>query len=427
MEKIVYDEIGETVYQKKLANGLQLYFIPREESAKTFGLFMTNYGSVDRTFRPLQQTEEITVPDGIAHFLEHKLFEKEDRDVFTEFLQYGASPNAYTSATKTAYLFSATSNITKNVEILLDFVQEPFFSDASVEKEKGIIAQEIKMYDDQIDFQLYMNTLQNMYENHPVKIDIAGTLESIQKITKEDLYTCYETFYHPSNMVLCLIGNFKVTELYQMIEANQSDKAFVPNEAVVRKMVDEPRSVRVKESTLHLPVSIPKVMVGIKEQVNDDSAEARLKREIIQELVLDFYFATSGDFYEQLYEAQLIDDSFGYQTTVEENFSFSLFSSNTDKPKQLVAKMKQLMTSLTEHKLTEADLTMMKKRWLGEQLRDMDSLEHIANEYCHYYFEGIDYFTMKSYVQALQVDEINDYVKNWFQEDYITYCIVEKE
>lgn len=427
MEKIVYDGIGETVYQKKLANGLQLYFIPKEASEKTFGLFMTNYGSVDRTFTPLQQAEEITVPDGIAHFLEHKLFEKEDRDVFTDFLQYSASPNAYTSATKTAYLFSATSNITENVEILLDFVQDPYFSDASVEKEKGIIAQEIKMYDDQIDFQLYMNTLQNMYEYHPVKIDIAGTVESIQQITKEDLYTCYETFYHPSNMVLCLIGNFNVTELYQMIEENQSEKSFLPSEAVTRTMIDEPQAVKVKESTLHLPVSIPKVMVGIKEQTNDGNVEARLKREIMQELVLDFYFATSGEFYEQLYEAQLIDDSFGYQTTVEENFSFSLLSSNTDNPKQLVAKIKQLMLALTEHKLTEADLAIMKKRWLGEQLRDMDSLEHIANEYCHYYFEGIDYFTMQSYVQALQVEEINEYVKIWIQEDCITYCIVEKE
>lgn len=427
MEKLVYDAIGETVYQKKLANGLQLYFIPKEESEKTFGLFMTNYGSVDRTFTPLQQTEAITVPDGIAHFLEHKLFEKEDRDVFNDFLQYGASPNAYTSATKTAYLFSATSNIAKNVEILLDFVQDPYFSDASVEKEKGIIAQEIKMYNDQIDFQLYMKTLQNMYENHPVKIDIAGTVASIQEITKEDLYTCYERFYHPSNMVLCLIGNFNARELCQMIEANQAAKSFSIAEAATRAMIDEPKSVKVKESTLHLPVSIPKVMIGIKEEMKDESPEARLKREIIQELVLDFYFATSGDFYEELYEAQLIDDSFGYQTTVEENFSFSLLSSNTDNPRQLLTKMKELLSAMTEKQVTEAELAMMKKRWLGEQLRDMDSLEHIANEYCHYYFEGIDYFTMRSCVQALQVEEINNHIKNWIQEDCITYCIVEKE
>src|SRR5699024_12125942 len=166
-------------------------------------------------------------------------------------------------------------------------------------------------------------------------------------------------------------------------------------------MIDKPKAVKVKESTLHLPVSIPKVMIGIKEEMKDESPEARHKREIIQELVLDFYFATSGDFYEELYEAQLIDYSFGYQTTVEENFSFSLLSSNTDNPKQLLAKMKELFTAMTEEQVTEADLAMMKKRWLGEQLRDMDSLEHIANEYCHYYFEGIDYFTMHSYVQAL--------------------------
>lgn len=427
MEKIIYDAIGERVYAKKLANGLQVYLIPKEQSEKTFGLFMTNYGSVDRSFTPLGATENITVPDGIAHFLEHKLFEKEDRDVFNDFLQYGASPNAYTSATKTAYLFSATNHIEKNVEILLDFVQSPYFSDKSVEKEKGIIAQEIKMYEDQIDFQMYMNTLQNMYEDHPIQIDIAGTVESIQEIEKEDLYTCYERFYHPSNMVLCIIGNFDLEAVAQLVEKNQTEKSFPPSEAVERPKIKEAVNVKVKESTLKLPVSIPKLMVGIKEETNDLDASARVKREIIQELVLDFYFSQSGDFYENLYEAGLIDDSFGYQTTVEENFSFSLFSSNTENPQALMVKMKELWQEMIDRSLTEDDLASMKRAWIGEQLRDMDSLEHIANEYCHYYFEGIDYFTLRSYVEEIQATDINEHIKKWIQDDRITYCIVEKE
>lgn len=180
--------------------------MPKPELTKTYGVFMTNYGSIDQSFVPIGQTEAITVPDGIAHFLEHKLFEKEDRDVFTDFTKQAASPNAFTSFTETAYLFSATSNIEKNVLTLIDFVQDPYFSEQSVEKEKGIIAQEINMYDDQPDWRLFMGTNKALFHNHPVNIDIAGTVDSIYTITKDDLYTCYHTFYHPENMILFVTG-----------------------------------------------------------------------------------------------------------------------------------------------------------------------------------------------------------------------------
>src|SRR5690625_2327834 len=198
-----------------------------------------NYGSTDRTFTPIQQENEITVPDGVAHFLEHKLFEKEDRDVFADFLRQGASPNAYTSFTKTAYLFSATKMIEENVRTLLDFVQDPYFSEASVEKEKGIIAQEIKMYDDQPDWQAFMGTIKNMFKNNPVNIDIAGTVSSIDTITKDDLYTCYRTFYHPSNMVLFVVGNFDHDSLMERIKQNQANKDFPVLEDIKRQMPEE--------------------------------------------------------------------------------------------------------------------------------------------------------------------------------------------
>src|SRR5690625_1046070 len=161
MDKLAYPEIEETAIAQKLDNGLQVYLIPKQEVTKSYALFMTNYGSVHRSFIPIGRQEEITVPDGIAHFLEHKLFEKEQYDVFSLFMKQYASPNAYTSFTKTAYLFSATNKIEKNVETLLDFVQEPFFSDESVEKEKGIITQEIYMYEDDPYWQSYMGTIKN--------------------------------------------------------------------------------------------------------------------------------------------------------------------------------------------------------------------------------------------------------------------------
>src|SRR5690625_2765891 len=208
MKPIDYRAIDETLYRKTLANGLTVFLLPREQMEKTFAIFSTDYGSIDQTFVPIGESDAINVPEGVAHFLEHKLFEKEDYDVFTNFSKQGASANAYTSFTKTAYLFSATANIEQNVKTLIDFVQDPYFSDESVEKEKGIIAQEIMMYDDQPGWQLFMGTIKNMFHKHPVNIDIAGTVDSIETITKEDLYVCYETFYHPENMTLFIAGNF---------------------------------------------------------------------------------------------------------------------------------------------------------------------------------------------------------------------------
>src|SRR5690625_3987746 len=222
MKQINYQTIAETLYQKTLDNGLNVYLLPRQEMEKTFAIFSTDYGSIDRTFVPIGHSEPITVPDGVAHFLEHKLFEKKDRDVFADFSKQGASANAYTSFTTTAYLFSATSTIEQNIETLIDFVQEPYFSDETVEQEKGIIAQEIMMYEDQPGWQLFMGTIKNMFHNHPVNIDIAGTVDSIEAITKEDLYVCYNTFYHPENMSLFIAGNIDPEAIMTLIEENQN-------------------------------------------------------------------------------------------------------------------------------------------------------------------------------------------------------------
>ena len=206
MEKILFEQLQEELYYEKLANGLDVYILPKQGFNKSFATFTTKYGSVDNHFKSLEKQEFVQVPDGIAHFLEHKLFEKEDGDVFQQFSKQGASANAFTSFTRTAYLFSSTSEFEQNLTTLIDFVQDPYFSEKTVEKEKGIIGQEINMYDDNPDWRLYFGTIANMYHHHPVKIDIAGTVESIAPITKDMLYECYHTFYHPSNMLLFIIG-----------------------------------------------------------------------------------------------------------------------------------------------------------------------------------------------------------------------------
>lgn len=425
LDKITYDALGETVYAQKLPNGLQVYLLPKASVFKTYGIFMTNYGSIDRSFAPIGQKEAITVPDGIAHFLEHKLFEKEDRDVSDDFLNQGASPNAYTSFTKTAYLFSTTKMETENIVTLLDFVQDPFFSEESVEKEKGIITQEIKMYDDQADWQSYMGTIKNMFVHHPVNIDIAGTVSSIQTITKDDLYTCYHTFYHPSNMVLFVTGNFRAEEMMDTIKQNQASKTFPTPQKITRIFPEESKQVATKASTIHLPVSIPKVTVGIKESTDTLNEEAFFRADLLQELLLDYFFSVGGIFYEQLYDKQLIDESFEYSTTVEKHFSYSIIGSNTHEPEQLADTLTQLLLETKTMELTEETLSTMKKKKIGQLLRSMNSLEAIANQYVHYYFAGIDFFTYIDHVQSLTLKEANAFLKEWITEEQLTVCTIE--
>src|SRR5574342_142644 len=239
MEKINFDQLQEELYHEKMSNGLNVYILPKKGFNKTYATFTTKYGSVDNTFIPLGKEEYVKVPDGIVHFLEHKLFEKEDGDVFQQFSRQGASANAFTSFTRTAYLFSSTSDVEKNLETLVDFVQDPYFSEKTVEKEKGIIGQEITMYDDNADWRLYFGLIQNMYQNHPVKIDIAGTIESIAHITKDWLYECYNTFYHPRNMLLFIVGPVDPATIMGMIKGNQSKKEYKNKPEIKRKFDEE--------------------------------------------------------------------------------------------------------------------------------------------------------------------------------------------
>src|SRR5690625_848414 len=427
MNKQTYVDIAETLYSKKLHNGLTVLLLPKEEMSKTYGLFSTDYGSIDRTFVPIGKDHEITVPDGIAHFLEHKLFEKEDRDVFADFSKQGASPNAYTSFTKTAYLFSATNHIEKNVVTLLDFVQDPYFSEQSVEKEKGIIAQEINMYDDQPDWQSFMGTIQAMFKNHPAKIDIAGTVESIHKITKDDLYTCYRTFYHPENMTLFIAGNFDAEEMMQLIVDNQLKKEFVQTDPVERNFPFEPEEVAMKENKLIMPVSIPNCTVGIKESSTTMDKDTFIKKDLLQGMVMNYYFSKGGQFYQELYANDLINSSFNFSTNLEKNFGYTLINTNTNKPEQYANKVKELLLSTNRATFTLEQFEIMKRKKIGQLLRAMNSLEYVASQYTHYHLLDIDFFKLIPTIQSLSIEDLNEFVQNWIKEDRLAVCRIEAE
>lgn len=424
MNKQTYEEISETLYTEKLDNGLSVFLLPKSEMNKTYAIFSTNYGSIDQTFVPIQKQEEVTVPEGVAHFLEHKMFEKKDRDVFADFGKQGASANAYTSFTKTAYLFAATTNVEKNVETLIDFVQDPYFSEQSVEKEKGIIAQEINMYDDQPDWQAFMGAIEGMFENHPVKIDIAGTVDSINAITKDDLYTCYNTFYHPENMTLFIAGNFRPETMMELIQTNQAKKDFQPMDTIRRHYPEEKAEVAKRENRITMPVQVPKCTVGIKESVTELRGEAFLKQELLQGMVLDHFFSKGGQFYQELYDANLVDSSFFYETNLEKNFGFSLIGSNTEEPERFAEKVKQQLLSTNQLTLTGETFNQLKKKKIGQLLRAMNSLEYVANKAIHYHTVGVDFFKVVKAVQSFTLDEVNAFIRDWISEDRLAVCYI---
>lgn len=427
MNKLAYENIDEVVYKQSLKNGLTVFLLPKPEMAKTYGIFSTNYGSIDQTFVPIDGTDKVTVPEGVAHFLEHKLFEKKDRDVFADFGKQGASANAYTSFTKTAYLFAATSHIDKNVETLLDFVQEPYFSEESVEKEKGIIAQEIEMYNDQSDWQSFMGTLKSLFHHHPVKIDIAGTVDSIHSITKDDLYTCYNTFYHPENMTLFIAGNFDAESMMDLIEKNQATKSFAKLGDIDRDFPQEPETVAKKENKIVMPVAIPKCTIGVKESYSELNKQEFLEKDLLQGMILDFYFSKGGTFYQALYDQHLIDASFYFETNLEKNFGYSFIGGNTNSPDEFAERVQELLKSTNKASFTTEEIDRMKKKKIGQLLRAMNSLEFIANKYLHYHTVGIDFFELIPAVESFTTEQFNTFVQNWIQDNRVAVCKIVNE
>lgn len=407
MQTIEFKQLDETLYYKKLPNGLDVYILPKKGFSKTFVTFTTKYGSIDRTFVPIGETEAITVPDGIAHFLEHKMFEKEDGDVFQKFSEVGAQANAFTSFTRTAYLFSSTDHIYKSTETLLNFVQEPYFTEETVNKEKGIIGQEITMYDDSPDWRLYFGAIENMYHNHPVKIDIAGTIDTIDGITAEHLYTCYNTFYHPSNMLLFVIGAVDPAEMMTFIENNQNEKTFPEATPLTRLFDEEPSNVAIKERVLHMDVQKPKVYVGLKAKEVNLSGEAMLKHELSVQIALECLFGRASQFYTDMYDNGFIDESYGYDFSLENGYGFALIGSDSEHPEQLVEGIKaKLAQGENASVFTAEDVERIKRKKIGFFLRALNSIEFIANQFTRYKFNEMNLFDVVPVLETITVEDI---------------------
>lgn len=408
MKKQYYELIDETVYESQMDNGLKVFIIPKPGFQKTFVTYTTQFGSLDSRFKPLGSDEFVTVPDGVAHFLEHKLFEKEEGDLFTEFAEDNAQVNAFTSFDRTSYLFSATSNVERNILRLMKMVETPYFSEATVEKEKGIIAEEIKMYQEQPGYKLMFNTLRAMYADHPVKVDIAGSVESIYKITKDDLYLCYETFYHPSNMVMFVVGNVDPESINTLITEHEAKRELTAQPEIVRDSLAEPEAVQQSKVVEEMNIQIPRLMLGFKNVPKEGSQEAYMKRDLEMTFFFEMVLGEETDFYQNLLNDGLIDDTFGYQFVLEPSYSFSLITSSTPNPSQLKRLLLDELKTKAGHLTDEEAFELLKKQFIGEFISSLNSPEYIANQYTKLYFEGVSLFNMLDIVDSITLDSINE-------------------
>ena len=306
MRRSNLEKIDLELYEETLSNGLKIYVVPKDNINGIYATFNTKFGSVNTEFVPSNSEKMTKVPLGVAHFLEHKMFEQKDnKDPFTFYSERGCDANANTSNYKTSYLFSGSNSFAENLNFLLDYVQEPYFTDENVEKEKGIIEQEINMYSDEPYFKIYDGIIRNSFINHPIKYPIAGTIEDVYKTTKEDLYSCYNTFYHPSNMFLVITGNVDPKETINIIKINQEDKKFNESAEIVLKEYDEPNNVDKEKEEVTMDIEIPKVGIGYKIDCSNIKKNIHDIKSYIS-ILLDLKLGSTSELSEKLKKENLI-------------------------------------------------------------------------------------------------------------------------
>ncbi len=394
------NSLGEVMYSAKHGSGLEIFIVPRKNYTTGYALFGTNYGSVDSEFIVPGEDKVTKVPDGIAHYLEHKMFEQPDGgNVFAEFSKYGANANAYTSFNITAYLFSAADNFKENLQTLMDYVQKPYFTPENVQKERGIIGQEIGMNDDQGEWKVLFNFLNCIYQKNPVKKEIAGTVESISHITDELLYKCYNTFYNLSNMAIVVTGDFDPKEIAEVIE-----KGIIKNdpfdEEIKRIYDEEPDEIAAPYKEQAMSVAMPLFMLGFKD-TDLCSGEMLQKKYIEMNILMKMLFGKSSSIYRRLYDLGIINDSFSPDYTCRPDYGFSSVDGESENPKQVYDIIIEEIEKLRKSGLSRESYERAKKAVWGDYVRSYNSTEAFANNFLQMHFMGGDYFAYEDVYKAI--------------------------
>ncbi|MBO5652646.1 MAG: insulinase family protein [Clostridia bacterium] len=412
-EIIASSQLGEGYEKIVHSSGLTVFVYPKKLTT-AYALFATKYGSLERTFSTGGEPM-LTVPDGVAHFLEHKLFEEEDgSDVFAKFAALGASANAYTSNEMTAYLFSATDNVEEALEILLSFVTHPHFTEENVAKEQGIIGQEIGMYDDRPSTRLYYALLEGLYQKHNVRVNIAGTVQTISQITPELLYRCYRAFYHPGNMALAVSGDITAERVMAVVD--RMIPAEVAPVEIEREYPIEGKEVASEYTTLHMEVSGPLFGYAVKDLTEHEDAKARLRHAILCSMMLNAYFSSSAPFYNQLFNDGLVGSSVDASFESMNSCAYLIITGESDTPDAVFERIEGLFAKIKEHLPTEVDFGRIKKAMYADAVRVLDSTEDIAGEIIHACFHGYDLWAPLEILSSVSYEEFKAFVAGYFAD-----------
>lgn len=404
LQKKNYLYMKEAIYFSKLDNGLTVFLLPKTDFHETYGIITTNFGS-SHTRIQLKNSDIIEYPAGIAHFLEHKLFETSDEeDVMNEFAKFGASANAYTSLRQTSYLFSTTQDVLPSLSLLQSFVREPYFTEESVKREQGIIEQEIEMYQDDADYQLFSGILASLYPDTPLAYDIAGTVDSIHHIKPEDLYDNFKLFYHPSNMILFLIGNFDIEQTWQQIIGYQS--AQIENQRVDFTVLPIQKNPIKKHGTSYFEVAIPKLAIGLRGNDHIEATTMQTYRICLQ-LLFSMLFGLTSRRYQTLYEQGKIDSSFHFQLEVTPDYHYVVLLGDTQEPITLSNIITRAIKNFeTDEDVTKEHLELLKKEMYGEFIRKLNDLEATASHFVSFYSEYENSFELPNILETIELSHI---------------------
>ena len=420
MKQTYYPRLDETLCTRVLPNGLRVIVVPKPGFSRKIAYFMTNYGAVHTAFT--LDGRHYTTPAGVAHYLEHKMFDLPDRDVTAEFAALGASPNAFTSYGLTAYYFTCTDNFTPALRLLLEFVSTPYFTEESVDKERGIIAQEILMYADSADSVVMETMNRGLYHHHPIRVPIAGTVESIQDITPQVLYDCHRAFYHPANMILCVVGDVDAEEVAAIAEE------LLPKELHAVAVPDfgaaEPETAVTPLQRQQMDVAMTTFQLAFK-CPPPPKGKDMAHQELVAGIAAEMLFGQSSQLYQWLYEDGLIDSSFGGGEEFGTGTAILTCGGDSCDPEEVRNCILNEAKFLAENGLDAESFQRVKRSFLGGRFKNLTSFDSTCFRLCAYLMEDYDYFDFPQLFEEITIDEVRQYIADNVRPEKCSLSIVD--
>lgn len=404
MNKVISTKYQETYYEETLDNGLKVVVWHKPNYEKSFALMATPLGGFDIS-QIDQYGNSKEYPSGLAHFLEHKMFEKENEDVMEEFSRMGANVNAATSYDNTCYFFQTSDEIEEPLNLLLDFTQDIDINEESVEKEKGIIVQELNMYAQMSDFRLVRETFTSLYQNHPLKFDVGGTTDDVVNTSLDDLLNCFKYNYHPSTMVCIVVTGKDPNLIFEIIRENQKNKTFDKIELMKRNSIEEPKEVVLKNKSFEMDVNKPKVNVALKFEGIKDSKD-RVLVDAGLRFILDYLFTPVNPEYQDWLDQNIINDFFGYDYDFGYDYGYLMIYSETSKKDEFVQLVFNKINSLKDIVFDNEIFKQLKRRYYGENIRELNDFENIAFNYVRFYFNDIDYLSVYDCIESMKIEDL---------------------